>query len=155
MSLRMIPKFKILLLSGVVGAVVAGLAAHAVTRLYYKHQIARIELSYADAITKAQQTVIAEIEAQKKIAKGVDNEYQTRIALIRATYAAELERLRASAKASRGGGAKSSDPGNCAGTPTADRLPWHVQEDLIRLMQQADEQTQRLISCQSWVRHNE
>ena len=141
-----------------IAAVVVALAAtgaHKVTSMHCVAKISEIELAHSKALAKAQAEALDEIERQKKIAKGVDNDYQAKIADIRSRYDAELERVRRDAKASARNRAESRSAGNCPRTAAGDRLPWQVQEDLVRLMQLADEQTQRLISCQKWVSENE
>lgn len=124
---------------------------HRLTANYYRAVIAAEKAAQDEAIIKAQQEALAEVERQKQIARGVNNDYQKRISDLRARYLAELDGLRK--RTEDGGDLETGAAGarDCSGTAPGNRLPRETQENLIRLVQIADEQAQRLLACQAWI----
>jgi len=104
------------------------------------------------AIMAAQNEAMIKIAQQQRITNEVQNDYQNKIADLRRSYDAEFERLRNSAEVhSDGATPAAAAPGVDHGAAAGNRLPRRTKEDLTRLMQKADEQTQRLIACQAWI----
>lgn len=104
------------------------------------------------AIMAAQNEAMIKIAQQQRVTNEVQNDYQKKIADLRRAYDDEFERLRDSAEVYSNGAAPAAPaPSIDHGAATGNRLSRRTQESLTRLMQKADEQTQRLIACQAWI----
>lgn len=137
-------------------AFVAGLySAHQVTSFYYTAKINEDKALSQGAVIEAQQKAAVLIAHRETLSNEVSGDYEKRITDLQRRYAAELDSLRTQYDAT---GDRESLPGvspptcKCHEGTRTNRLSQRDKERLLRLAQQADEQTQRLIACQNWAR---
>ena len=122
------------------------LAGGYATGLYYRVEIASIREEQAKAVMDAQARVIQVQKDQAKKTAEVSHGYQIRIAELRKRYSGVQPPA-----GPRGLPGIPHAAGGHNGTPGNDGLPWRTPE-ITNLMFRADEQTQRLIACQAWIR---
>lgn len=123
-----------------------------VTAEYYTGKIAKADRERLMDVVAAQNDVAEKVAAQQKKTVEVSDGYEKRIADLRGAYDVEFERLRNEAAAA-GDLPAVADPAikhHAAACPAG--LSARTKERLIRIAQQADEQTARLVACQAWVR---
>lgn len=130
-----------------------GLAAGKVTSMHYKGVIAKKEAAHQQAVIKAQANALAEVQRQQTITEEVSSDYEKQIADLRRRSDSLLAGLRNHAElCDRSTPAESKTPSKPDAAACPARLPRRMAEDITRLMLDADIQTQRLISCQEWVK---
>lgn len=155
----MIPQLKaaqIFIALGIVATVFAAgvTLGHQWTAMSYQQKLDDKDLQAQADLIKAQAQMLTEVERQKTITREVSNDFQGRIRDQRSRYLRELDGLRKradNAEVDRQS-AEATSAGRCDAAAEGDRLSLRAQEDLVRLMQLADEQTQQLIACQKWVK---
>lgn len=139
-----------LLLSGLL---IGAYLAWAATSSRYEQEIAQDKAARQAAVIKAQAREMVKQKEFAKVNTEVLNGYEIGILDMRARYDAEFNRLQLDPQI-RGDGLRDSD--SCAGSDHGAarpaRLPIGVQKRLVELMKQADEQTQRLVACQTFVK---
>lgn len=114
----------------------------------YKTGMDSVQKEWDKTIFAAQERAIDMQKQQTKISGEVSRDYQNKISDLRKRYN-DLMRLYSSSNG------LPAIPGAAAGhnaTSGANGLSRAIPQDAGYLMFQADEQTQRLIGCQNWVR---
>ena len=134
------------------GLLVGGYAAWSLTADHYQGVIAKGEAERAALVNQKQAEVIAAQQTQAKITNEVANEYEHKLTDLRGRYADALERVREQTRGDRGPvcGVPDATGGNHA-APGNNRLSERAGKRLVELMRDADEQTARLVACQTWV----
>lgn len=139
------------------GFTAAGLAAglwigYALTSDYYELKLTRAQNERDAAVIQAQQDILAKERLQQQKTNEVANEYETQLRVLRDKYDAAAERLREQARGRAAMRSAANATGKCYAAANSDGLSERVIERLVLLARQADEQTQRLIACQSWIK---
>lgn len=122
-------------------------AAMWLTATIYQGRIDAMRVAQQTALIEAQTKVIETQNNQAKITAEVSHDYQAKIAALRLKY----DRLHASTAGDSVSGLPDTPLGYNAATGRI-QLPRGIAEHLRDLIFKADEQTQRLIACQDWIR---
>lgn len=144
-------------LMAIVAAVSALLSVYGTNKVvsfYYNAKITEAEALHSAGIIEAQQQSAKVTDARQRRTNEVANEYENRITDLQQRYNAEFDRLRLEPDTVGTSCVSDNTAGTCKCDASAsrNRFSKRTQENLLKLMQKADEQTRRLVACQAWAK---